>query len=375
MSLFVVALIASGFLRRASAAEPIRLGVLVSETGPAAWLGEPEMKGAQLAVEELNAKGGILGRPVTLVFYNDESTPEKAVLGARKLLEQDKVAAIIGPSLVATSKAVAAFVKERGPVAYSLSGGYVPENPFMFASSVHTQYMLETIMDWLKSKGHKRLALLASTDATGQVGVDSFKKIAPQEGIEIVSVERMNTTDVDVTPQLGRIRSGNPDALVAWNTGTSAGVVVKNFVQMGLQVPLFLSHGNLSYTFIESIKGSQPKTLLMPSTKDIIWDSLPANDPARARNEAFHKNYYDRFKKHADFGPPVAYDAVMAIAQAMRKAGTDDPAKVKEALESLKGQQGLVATYDFSKDDHRGTGRKDTVLVQIKGGKFSLFWQ
>lgn len=353
---------------------PIPLGILVSETGPASWLGDPEIKGAKLAVEEVNARGGINGRPLTLVIYNDESSPEKAVIGARKLIEQDKVTAIIGTSLVATSKAVAPLVKDAGPIVFSLSGGYEPENPYMFAGSVQTRHMQDTIMDWMKTKGLKKVALLATSDSTGQVAAEAIKKVAPENGVAVVALERMNTNDVDVTPQLSRIRSAGPDVVVAWLTGKPAGVVVKNYAQLGLSYPLFLSHGNISYSFIGSIKSFQPNMLLMPSSKDVVWNDLPANDPQRARNEAFHKRYFERYKQHADFGPPVAYDAVMLVSEAMQKAGTQ-PAKMRDALESLRGHVGLVGVYDLSKTDHRGTGRKDTVIMQIKNGDFSLNWK
>lgn len=376
----LVAVLALGFLAQApespaaAGKEPIVLGVLVSETGPASWLGDPEIKGAKLAAEELNARGGIGGRPVSLVIYNDESAPEKAVIGARKLIEQDKAVAIIGTSVVSTSKAVAPLVKDGGPIVYSLSGGYMPENGFMFAGSVQTQHMQDTIMDWMKTKGLKKIALLATSDSTGQVATDAIKKVAPGNGITVVAIERMNASDVDVTPQLSRIRSAGPDAVVAWLTGKPAGVVVKNYSQLAMPYPLFVSHGNLSYSFAESIKAFQPQLLLMPSSKDVIWEDLPANDSLRSRNEAFHRKYFERYKQHADYGPPVAYDAVMLVAEAIKKAGTN-PIKIKEALEGVKNYVGLVATYEFSKDDHRGTGRKDTVLVQVKGGEFSLYWR
>jgi branched-chain amino acid transport system substrate-binding protein len=372
ISVAAASLVGAGVARADNA--PIPLGILVSETGPASWLGDPEIKGAKLAIEEVNAQGGINGRPLSLVIYNDESSPEKAVIGARKLIEQDKVAAIIGTSLVATSKAIAPLVKDAGPVAVSLSGGYVPENSFMFAGSVQTTHMQDTIMDWMKAKGLKKVALLASSDSTGQVAAEAIKKVAPENGIALVALERMNANDVDVTPQLSRIRVAAPDVVIAWLTGKPAGVVVKNYAQLGLTYPLFLSHGNISYSFINSIKAFQPDVLLMPSSKDVVWGDLPATDPQRARNEAFHKKYHERYKQYADFGPPVAYDAVMLVAEAMKKGGLQ-PAKMRDALETLKGHVGLVAVYDLSKTDHRGTGRKDTVIMQVKNGAFSLNWK
>ncbi len=365
----------AGSAASAVSKDPIKLGVLVSETGSASWLGEPEIKGAKLAAEEINAKGGIDGRKVELVIHNDESTPEKAVIGAKRLVEQDKVVAIIGTSLVATSKAISPLLKEKGPIAYSLSAGYPPEHEYMFAGSVHTEFMQETIMDWFKDKGFKKVALLATTDSTGQVAVDAIKQVAPRAGVEVVALERMNTNDVDVTPQLTRIRSAQPDAMIAWLTGKPAGVVVKNVYQLDLTFPLFVSTGNISYTFADSIKTFQPKSLILPSTKDIAWEDLPADDPQRKINEAFHKSYFEHYKQHADYGPPVAYDGVMLVAEAIKKAGSTDPVKVKEAMESIQGYAGLVGVYAFSKDNHRGTGRKDTVLIQVKDGKFSLFWR
>lgn len=282
------------------------------------------------------------------------------------------VLAIIGPSLVAESKAVAPLVKDQGPLVYSLSGGYRPENAWMFAASAQTEIMQKTVLDYFKSKGITRIALLAATDSTGQEAVDSLKELSQKEGgFEIVAVERVNPTDVDVTVQLNNIKSKNPQALIAWMTGKLVNVAVKNFYQLGLDIPLVVSHGNLSYKFLDGIKGFTPKTLLMPATKDFSWKSLPDNDPQKKINEKLHVDYKSKYGKEADFGPGVAYDATNLIIEGLRQAGPDKE-KLRSYLENVNNYAGATAVFSFSPQDHRGTGRKDTVLLRVKDSQFQL---
>lgn len=354
----------------AAAAGSYKIGVLVSSTGGASWLGDTEARVAKIFADKINAGGGVNGRKIDLVMYDDESDAQKALIGAKKLIEQEKVVAVIGPSLVAAGNAVAPLVKDKGPVVYCLSGGYEPGNEYMFAASAHTRYMQQGIFDWLKSRGMTRIALLAGSDATGQMAVDSIKPWVEQYKFDLVAVERVNVDDVDVTPQMTRIRARQPQALIAWMSGKIMGVVVKNFNQMGFDIPIFISHGNLSYTFLDSIRAFEPKQLYMPATKDIAWQSLPEGDPQKPVNKELHEAYFSKHGKNADFGV-VAWDALQLVTDALKKAGPD-PKQMKEYIESQKGYTGACGIYDFSAQDHRGTGRKDVVVLRVKDGKFEI---
>lgn len=351
--------------------DPYLIGVLTAQTGPASWLGDGEVKAANMVAEQINAQGGIDGHPIKIVFYDTASSPEQAVKGASKLISEE-VLAIIGPSVVGESKAVAPLVKDRGPLVYSLSGGYRPENSWMFAASAQTEVMQKTALDYFKSKGITRIALLAATDSTGQEAVDSLKDLSAKEGgFEIVAVERVNPTDVDVTVQINNIKSKKPQVLIAWMTGKLVNVAVKNFYQLGLDIPLVVSHGNLSYKFLDGIQGFTPKTLLMPATKDFAWKSLPDTDPQKKINERLHVDYKNKYGKEADFGPGVAFDAMNLVIDGLSKTGPDKE-KLRSYLENVNNYAGATAVFNFSPQDHRGTGRKDTVLLQVKDNQFQL---
>lgn len=351
--------------------EPYAIGVLAAQTGPASWLGDGEVKAANMVAEHVNAQGGIDGHPIKIVFYDSASSPEQAVKGASKL-KGEGVLAIIGPSVVAESKAIAPLVKAQGPLVYSLSGGYRPENNWMFAASAQTGVMQKTMLDYFKTKGITKIALLAATDSTGQEAVDSLKELSEKEGgFEVVAVERVNPTDVDVTVQLNNIKSKKPQAIIAWMTGKLVNVAVKNFYQLALDMPLVVSHGNLSYKFLDGIQGFTPKTLLMPATKDFAWKSLADTDPQKKVNEKLHVDYKAKYDKEADYGPGVAYDAANLIIDGLRKVGPDKE-KLRSYLENVQNYAGATAVFNFSPQDHRGTGRKDTVLLQVKDKQFQL---
>ncbi|WP_206812861.1 ABC transporter substrate-binding protein [Paradesulfitobacterium ferrireducens] len=354
-----------------AAKEPYLIGVLTAQTGSASWLGDGELKAANMVAEQVNEGGGVDGHPLKVVPYDTASSPEQAVKGAGKLIG-DGVVAIIGPSLVAESKAIAPLVKGSGPLVYSLSGGYRPENPWMFAASAQTEVMQQTVLDYFKAKGITKIALLAATDSTGQEAVDSLKEwMAKDSAFTLVALERVNPSDVDVSVQLNNIKSKEPQALIAWMTGKLVNVVAKNFYQLGLEIPLVVSHGNLSYTFLDGIQGFAPKTLLMPATKDFAWKSLPDTDPQKKINEKLHLDYKAKYGKEADFGPGVAYDAMNLIVKGLRQVGPDKE-KLRAFLENTKNEPGATAIFNFSADDHRGTGRKDTVTLKVVGKEFTL---
>lgn len=351
--------------------EPYRIGVIAPLTGPASWVAEGQINGIKLFVNELNAAGGIKGHKIDLLIEDDQGKPDLAVIAARKFIDDPAVLAIVGSSLQGATKAISPLVKETGPVVYSLSGGYEPENKWTWGPYVNTANVQKVALDWIKSKGMKRIALLASNDATGQTAIDSIKPQVEERGIELV-IERMNPDDVDVTPQLNRIRSAQAEAVLAWVTGKPMTVIVKNFAQMGFDIPLIVSHGNANYPFAENIKAFQPKLVLIPATKDLVGNDLPDDDPQKPRILEFHSKYQAKYGKPADVMGGIGWDIMGIIAQAIEHAGPDR-AKIRDYMENLKGYVGVQAVYNFSPEDHRGTSAKDAVMVQVVDGTFRLY--
>ncbi len=355
----------------------IRLGVNLDTTGYGAWLGEPELRAVQLFAEQTNSKGGIDGHPLELVVYDNESNPEKSSSNTKKLIQRDKVTAIIGTVLTATSNAGKSVAQEEKVVMYSLSGSFEPSYPdsFTFATWVASSHQVETIYDYFIEKGIKRIATLCATDSTGQAWFDETTQSAKKYGLKIVS-ERFNVKDMDVTPQLAKLKASNPQALIVGATGAPNGVVAKNFNQMGFDIPYTSTAGNISDSFLKLIEGNQPKTLVLPGAYYIVWRELPDSYPQKALMKEFADAFRKKFGKEGDIFAVVAYDAARVIAEGMRKSkavGPQDSPKLRDAMETIGNFPAVYGgTYTFSKEDHRGIKKNGCVMVQVKGGKFVM---
>lgn len=351
--------------------DPYVIGMMTATTGPYALMGDGEAKSVNMLVEQVNAAGGINGHPLKIVSYDTGSKAEEAVKGYSKLVGQGATA-ILGPIGNAESKAVTPLIKDNGPLMYSLSGSYVPKDRWAFAVSVQTMNMFQTVIGYLKTKGIKKLAILATSDASGQDGIDAINALLKKEtSISLVASERVNPTDIDVSPQINNIKAKQPEALIIYCTGTPATVALKNFYQSGMDIPVIVNHGNLTYGFLDSIKGFQPTTLLIPATKDFGWQGLADSDPQKKINEKMHADYAKKYGKDTDYGSGTAYDALNVIVKALGEVGPDKE-KLRTAIENTTNYVGAEAIYNFSATDHRGTGQKDTLMARINGTKFEM---
>lgn len=348
--------------------EPIKIGMLIEQTGQFSWYGQENLNGAQLFVDELNAKGGINGRQIELVVYNSESSPEKAVTGVRKLIQQDKVVAIVGLGLVSEAKAVEAVVKD-GPPTYSLSGAYAPGHRMMFGGTVFVDDMQRRSLQFLVDKKLRRIGLLTTNDTTGQLAQKVITTDASKFGAEITRVEIFNPTDVDITAQLNQIKATNPDAVIAWALGKPLGVVLKGAKQLGITVPIVTSHGNLTPGFIESISEIQPGPLYMFGTKDLIWRDIPDGDRQKTIITDMQNKHQARYGKEGGIGTGTGYDAMMILSEAIKKSGSTEPMKIVEAIEGIKNTVGVVGVYNFSQEDHRGLDSMAAIPMEIEKGQ------
>lgn len=351
----------------ASASDDYTIGLISSQTGPGSQLGVGELQGAELAVQHINAAGGIEGHQVKLVTADDQSNPSQTVLQARKML--GNVDALIGPSTSGPCKALTPQATRGQLVDYCLSPGIKPSE-YQWSSSAATVDLVKTLVDYWKSHGITRIALLSSTDASGMDGAESVREaVAETPGMTLAVAATFTPDAVSVVSQFQRIAAAKPQAVVVWSTGAGAGVAFQGMSQVGLKVPVATTDGNLTYAFIQRIKNFLPDPLLIPATRDFWDDSAYADPTVKALEDKYHQGYIAKYGEAPDFGPGVAYDAVQLVAHAIGKAG-GDPAKVKSALESTTDFPGVVGTYTFSKTDHRGLTSKDVGIVQATAKGF-----
>lgn len=357
--------------------DAIRLGVNLDTTGYAAWLGEPELRGVQLLAQQVNDSGGINGRPIELIVYDNESNAEKSASNAKKLIHRDKVVAIIGTSMTATSNAAKSVAQEAKVPMYSVGASYEPsyKDSYTFATWVASHLQVETIYDYFVKRGIKRVATLCATDSTGQTWFDATNKNAKKYGIEITN-ERFNVKDLDVTAQLAKLKTANPQALIVGVVGSPNAVVAKNFNQMGFKIPYATAAGNISESFLKLMADNAPETLLLPGTYYIVWKELSDTYPQKKLMKDFNEAFLKKFKKEPDIYAVVGYDAARVVVEGLRRIKPEnvgDGTKLRDTIETIKNYPAVYGeTYTFNKDDHRGTKKEACVVIQVKSGKFVL---
>lgn len=352
--------------------EPYKLGILAASTGPASWLGQPTLKGTKLRVDQINAAGGINGRPVATVEYDTTANPELAVTNFTKLVEKDGVVAIIGPNVTAECAGVATQVARAGIPTYCMSSGLKPDpKTANYAGQVYYENVFNFMFSYIQKQGIKKLATIALSDASGQVGVDISKKLGQQLGIEVVA-ESFNAGDADVTPQLTRLRAGNPQAVLVNASGAGAATAVKALKQLGFDVPVYAPNSNLSGVFLQLVQGSEPKVLLMPGGRITDWQAFPDSDPAKPVMKQFMQDYQAKYNEAGDIYAAAAYDGADVFLKALKAVGPDPKKMVEWTDTNIKNYIGASAFIDLSPTDHNGQTDKSLAMFQVSGGKFVL---
>ncbi len=355
--------------------EAIKIGGLLETSGFIASLGQPGLEGAMLAVEQINAKGGIAGKKLELININTESDNTKTVSAVKRLTEQDRIVAIVGPMNSGSSFASADTV-QRSETAMISNGGSrgivlpAADKKWLFLAPL-TDVLVQSIMlSDMKQKNTKKIALLNSDTPFGTSGREQLEKNAGAYGVTIVMQQTFANDDKDITPQLTKIRGSDAEATVIWATGPGLAIAVKNHRQLGIKSPIYLAHSANDFNFLR-LAGEAANGVLIPSSKIYVVNSLSANDPQKPVLQAFVKDYQAKYGKLPATFAGNGYDATMMIAEAIRKAGTDR-AKIRDAIEGLKNHVGVTAVYSYSPEDHFGAQADSVVMLAVKDGKFAI---
>ena len=364
-------------LQPVGAQSSIKIGSILSVTGPAAFLGEDMKAGMELAVEEINAKGGVTGRKIDWTFYDAESQTQKGLTATRRLLDQDKVDMIVGGGnmsgmaiamLGLTEKAGLPFMSTEGAMDIVMA---VAERQWTFKSTADDEQVMERLADYFAKKGIKKVAFLADSSGFGQSAVGQLKKVAARRGLEVM-YETFNPSDTDMTPQLGKIKEANVQSIICW-TVTPAGVVfLKQAQQLGLdKLNLIHSYGFVDQRYMQ-LAGDAARNLLLVSVKFPVGADLPDSDPQKARIAALTRNFEAKFKRKPNQFAAQTYDAIYLVSAAIEKAGGTDRTKVRDALRSINNWPGVGGVFNFSKERHSGLSKEDLVLVNYRDGAFRL---
>lgn len=351
----------------AFAAPTIKIGALFSVTGPAAFLGEPERNSAQMVVDEINKAGGIKGKKLELVVYDTNGDATKAKQLVNKLIKNDKVSAIIGPSTTGESMAIIDDVEKAGIPLISCAAGIKitePVKKYVFKTAQNDTLAVGKIYEHLQKHKQTKVAILTVSDGFGQSGREQLKAQAGKYGITVVSDDTYGPKDTDMTAQLTKIRGSQAQALICWGTNPGPAVIAKNARQLGLKVPIFMSHGVSSKKFIQ-LAGDAAEGIKLPSGKVIVADVLPATDPQKKSLLNFVNDYKRHFTSEGDHFGGHAWDAVMLLKGAIERGG-ETPAGIRNELEKTRKFHGIGGTFTFSPQDHAGLGKDAFILVEVK---------
>jgi branched-chain amino acid transport system substrate-binding protein len=382
MLLGVLALVTLGALalvengQAAARSKTIKIGAIFSVTGPASFLGAPEAKTVKMLVDQINAAGGVNGQKLELVLKDSGGSPEKAVSFARQLIEEDKVLAIIGPSTSGETMQIKALCEENQMILVSCAAAEVIVNPVakhVFKTPQKDSQAVAWIYRTMKDLGLTKIAVLSGNDGFGVAGKKQLEDLAKPEGIEILANEVYDKAATDLTDILTKVK-GTPgvQAVVNWSIVPAQSIVAKNMRQIGLNVPLFQSHGFGNPRYVEQA-GVAAEGILFPAGRLLVVDGLPASHPQKKVLATYKRDYEAAYKEPVSTFGGHAYDALMIVVEGLKKARSTDREKVRNAIENLKGFVGTAGVFNFSPTDHTGLALDAFEMLTVKDGKFAIY--
>jgi branched-chain amino acid transport system substrate-binding protein len=357
------------------ASAQVKLGAVLSVTGPASFLGDPEKKTLEMYVDEINAKGGVNGQKLQLVVYDDGADANAARTFATRLIEEDKIIAMVGGTTTGATLAMIPVFEEAQIPLISLAGAVQiidPVRKWVFKTPHTDKMACEKIFADLKQRNLTSVALISGTDAFGKSMRDQCVAVAPQAGITIAHEESYGPRDSDMTPQLTNIK-GKPAVQAVINPGFGQGpaIVTRNYRQLGIALPLYQSHGVASKQFIE-LAGPAADGVRLPAAALLVAEKLPDNDPQKPVVVAYTRTYQQKTGQAVSTFGGHAYDGLMIFVEAAKRAGSFDKAKVREEIEKTQNFIGTGGVVNMSPRDHLGLDLSAFRMLEIKGGDWTL---
>lgn len=221
----------------------------------------------------------------------------------------------------------------------------------------------------MKKNGLTRMALLSDTGGFGKSGRTETLKLAQRMGVEVVDDQQYGERDTDMTPQLTRIKSSHAQAVFVFGTGQAPAIIARNYRQLAMKLPLYTSHGQASMEFVR-LSGEAAEGIRMPSPALQVARSLPASDPQREVSVNYAEAFEGRYKVEVSTFGGYAHDGLLMVADAIRRAGGTDRAKLRQALEDTKGFVGVSGIYTMTPEDHMGLDISAFRMVEVRKGVF-----
>ena len=352
--------------------EPYHVGCAFAVTGKASWLGEPERNTARMVADEINANGGINGHKIVLHIEDTQGENTRAVNAVKKLIKKHNVCAVIGPSRSGTSLAAIPIAeKEQVPLLSCAAAAKITNPPeerrWIFKMGQNDSDAVRKIYDHMTARDISKVGIITGTTGFGAAGREQLKALSGDYGIEIAADETYSPGATDMTAQLIRVRNSGAQAIVNWSIVPAQSIVPRNVKQLGLDMPLYQSHGFANIKYAEAA-GEAAEGSIFPAGRIMAAESVPADHPQKEVLMAYKKAYESKFNDQVTTFGGHAYDAMHLIAKALENVG-DDPAKIRDELEQTRFV-GIGGIFEFSPTDHCGLDKTAFEMLTVKDGKF-----
>ena len=345
--------------------EPIKIGAIFSTTGNFAGLGSEALAGAQILVEEINAAGGINGRPLQLIHADDESRPEQAVSQLKRLLQRERVVAIAGPASTGVSATLSPILNESKVAAVGCICFMGPITRYEF-SSFPLYGIMDTLGEFAKSRNVKKIGAISQAGALAELVKKTQLPVLEKLGYEIVGFEQFQANDTDLTPLLARLQSKGAQMIFAAASGAPVALIAKNFKQVNYPGVFWTYGGNATATFINLV-GDAADVVNMGGYKILVYRELPDSDPVKAKLTSFAEKYVKKTGKEPGLYAAFGYDTALSLTEAIRVAGADRE-KIRDALEAQKNLRTLNGVINRSDKQHNGL-ETDWVKVRVNAAE------
>lgn len=363
--------------------ETIRIGVVVSVTGSASSLGEPERNTVQLFEEQFSEVGGA---EIEWIVEDDASDPTQAVTAVKQMIDRENVHAVVCCTVSPNSLAIIETVHGDEVPNISLAAAAqivepASEREWVFKTPQNDALMIDVLTDHMLEQGIENVAFLGFDDAYGEGGLAAFEQVIAEKPIEMTGRETFSREDTDVTAQLTQLSRDNPDAYLIWAIPPGADVAQKNLVDLGLDGVVYQSHGVANATFLE-LGGNAIEGTYLPAGKLLTVDDLPDSDAQKEVLLAYRDSYEEEHGEGSanTFGGH-AYDAMLVLEGAIERAldGDADPSDVeafrstlRDEIEATSDLAGTGGVFSYSADDHAGLDTDAVVMLEVSGGDWSL---
>jgi branched-chain amino acid transport system substrate-binding protein len=359
----------------APAQDKIKIGAVLAVTGPASFLGDPEAKTLKMLSEQINAKGGVLGKQIDIVIYDSGGDAAKAKQFATRLVEEDKVVAQVGGTTTGDTMAMCPVFEDAKLPLISLAGAVIiidPVKKFCFKTPHTDKMACEKIFEDMKARGLTKIGMISGQDAFGKSMQEQCKKVVGNYGIELLADETYGPRDTDMTPQLTNIKA-KPGLQAVLNAGfgQAAVVVTRNYKQLAFTVPLYHNHGVASKSFIDGA-GDAAEGVRLPAAALLVADKLPDNDPQKKVVVGYTRDFEAYTKQPVSTFGGHAYDGLNILVEAIRRAGSLNGEKIRDEIEKTKGFIGTGGVVNMSATDHMGLDLSAFRMLEIKKGNWAL---